>query len=90
MILEILFDTIDDKMQKVVLLVQEESNGEVTNLFLGVFGSGNEVDSFEMTEIDIPTEDIDVEKLLTSASVDLNCTLIPHLLRHTLQTYFFL
>jgi hypothetical protein len=46
-----------------VLFVEEKCHGKVSNLFLGIFVRRDEIDSFEMTKIDIPPEDIYVEKL---------------------------
>jgi hypothetical protein len=46
-----------------VLFVEEKCHRKVSNLFLGIFVRRDEIDSFEMTKIDIPSEDIYVEKL---------------------------
>lgn len=46
-----------------MLFVKEEGHGKVTDLFLGVFVRRNKVDSFKMSEIDIPAENVYVEKL---------------------------
>jgi hypothetical protein len=46
-----------------VLLVQEQGDGEVSNLLLRVLGGRDEVDRFEMSEIDVPPENVDVQQL---------------------------
>ena len=46
-----------------MLFVKEKCHGKVSNLFLGIFVRRDEIDSFEMTKIDVPPEDIYVEKL---------------------------
>lgn len=51
-----------------MLFVEEEGHGEVSNLLLGVLVRRNEVDSFEMTEIDVPAEDVYVQELEFSVS----------------------
>jgi hypothetical protein len=45
-------------MEKFMLLVKEESHGEVTNLLFGVFAGRDKVDGFEVAEIDVPTKDV--------------------------------
>lgn len=54
---------VDDQGQQLVLFMQEEGHGEISNLLLGVLVRGDEVDSFEMTEADIPAEDVYVQEL---------------------------
>jgi hypothetical protein len=46
-----------------VLFVEEKCHSKVSNLFLGILVRRDEIDSFEMTKIDIPPEDIYVKKL---------------------------
>jgi hypothetical protein len=46
-----------------MLLVEKQSHSKITNLLLGVLVRRDEVDSFKMTEINIPSEYINVEKL---------------------------
>lgn len=46
-----------------MLFVEEEGHGEIPNLLLGVLVRRYEVDSFEMAEIDVPAEDVYVQKL---------------------------
>jgi len=67
--------------------VEEQRHGQVTNLLLGVFVCRYEVDSFEVAKIDVPAQDVDVEKLREEISTDRErgCRQ-----RRTLQTYFFL
>ena len=60
---QILSDAVHDEMQEFVFLVQEESDGEISNLLFRVFCGRNEVDRFEMAEVDIPAEYVNVEKL---------------------------
>lgn len=51
-----------------MLLVQEEGHGQVANLLLGVLVGGDEVDRFEMSKVDIPAENVDVQKLWSTVS----------------------
>lgn len=58
---QILPNTINNQMQQFVLLVQEQRNGQVPNLLLGILGGRDEIDGLEMAEINIIPLDIDVE-----------------------------
>ena len=62
-IIQVLPNAIDDKMQKFVLLVQEEGDRKVTDLFLGVFRGRDKVQRFEVAEVDVPSQDIYVQQL---------------------------
>jgi len=46
-----------------MLLVEEESYGEITDLLFGVLVRGNEIDRLEVTEVDVPTEDVYIQEL---------------------------
>jgi hypothetical protein len=52
---------VDDQMQKLVLFMQHEGHGKIANLFFRVLGSRDEVDSFQMAEIDVPSQDVNIE-----------------------------
>ena len=52
-----------------MLLVKEEGNGKISNLFFRVFGSRDEVDGFKMSEIDVPSENVYVQELFASVRV---------------------
>lgn len=41
-----------------MLFVKEKSNGQVANLLLRVLVRRDEIDSFEMAEVDVPAEDV--------------------------------
>lgn len=56
-------DTVNNKVEQLMLLVKEKSDGQVSNLLFRVFGGGYEIDSFQVAEIDVPSEDVDVEEL---------------------------
>ena len=61
MIHEILPYAVDYEMQKLMLLMEEKGNGQVSYLLFGVLCGGNEVDGLKMSEIDIPSENVDVQ-----------------------------
>lgn len=69
-----------------MLLVEEQGYGEVPNLLFGVFVGRDQVDSFEMAEIDIPAKDVYVQQLRRMVRVAPGTGADPN----TLQTYFFL
>ena len=60
-VVEILPDTVDDEVQELMLLMEEECDGKVTDLLLRVFGCGDEIDRLEMAEVDIPSEYVCVQ-----------------------------
>jgi hypothetical protein len=62
-VLQILAYAVNDEMEQLVLFVEEEGDGEVSNLLLRVLCPGDEVDGLEMAKVDIPSENVDVEKL---------------------------
>jgi hypothetical protein len=66
---KILPNTIDNQMEEFVLLVEEERHGEISNLLLRVFGCGDQVDGFEVTKVDVPAENIDVQQLFGSVAI---------------------
>jgi hypothetical protein len=47
-----------------VLFVKEEGHCKVADLLLRVFVRRNKIDRFEMSKVDIPTEDVYIEKLM--------------------------
>jgi hypothetical protein len=59
---KVLPDTVDNQMYEFVLFVEEQCDCEVTNLLLRVFGGRDEVYCFEMPEVYIPAQDVDVQK----------------------------
>lgn len=58
---QVLSYTVDDQVQELVLLVQEEGHGQVTNLLLRVLVRRDEVDRLEVAEVDVPSENVNVE-----------------------------
>jgi hypothetical protein len=56
-------DAVDDKVYQLVLLVQEEGNGEVSDLLLRVFRGRDKIYCLKMSEAHIPTEYVYVEEL---------------------------
>ena len=87
---QILSDAVDDKVQQLMLFVKKEGNSKISYLLFGILSRGDEVDRFEMPEIDIPAKNVDVEKLSTPRQSSR-----PRLCGNyqgyiTLQTYFFL
>lgn len=65
---QVLLDAVYDQMEKVVFLVEEQRDGEIANLFLRVLCRGDQVDGFQVSKVDVPPEDVDVEKLLYLAT----------------------
>lgn len=55
---QVLPDAVNNQVQEFVFLVEEEGDGEVSNLFFRVFGRRDEVDGFEVSEIDVPSENV--------------------------------
>jgi hypothetical protein len=55
-------------MQELMLLMKEQCDCEVSNLFLGVLCCRNEIDGLEMTKIDIESVYVYVQQLLTLAA----------------------
>jgi hypothetical protein len=60
MVQEVLSHAIDNQVQQLMLLMKEERHGQVPNLLLRVLGGRYEVDGFEVTEIDVPSQNVDV------------------------------
>jgi hypothetical protein len=56
-------------MQQFMLFVEEESNSKIAYLFFGIFSGGDEIDSFEMPEVDTPAENVDVKELPSTSAV---------------------
>lgn len=63
MVEQIFANTVDDKVQQFVLLVEEQRHGQITDLLLRVLVGRDQVDSLEMTKIDVPAQDVDVQQL---------------------------
>lgn len=55
-------------MQKLMLLMKEQCDCEVSNLLLGVLCCRNKIDGLKMTKIDIESVDVYVQQLFTSAA----------------------
>ena len=53
--------TVDNKVQKFVLFVEEQGHRQIPNLLFGVLVGRDEIDSFEMAKIDVPAEDVDIQ-----------------------------
>jgi hypothetical protein len=60
---QILAYAVDNQMNKLMLLMEEESDGKVTNLFLRVLGGGDQIYGFQMAKVDIESVDLNVQKL---------------------------
>ena len=60
-VLEILSYAIDDKVDELMLFVEKQRDRQISYLLLREFGGGYEVDSFEVTEIKVPAQDVDVK-----------------------------
>jgi len=45
-----------------MLFMQEQCNCQVSYLFFRVFGCADEVDGFQMSKVDIPAQDINVQQ----------------------------
>ena len=73
-------------MQKLMLFVQKECHREITNLLFRIFGGRDEVDGLEVAKVDVPAEDVYVQKLAKASARLVERSTI----RITLQTYFFL
>jgi hypothetical protein len=56
-------------VQQFVLFMEEECNGKIAYLFFGIFSRWDKVDGFEVAKVDIPAENVDVEKLLQASAV---------------------
>jgi len=54
---------VDDQMQQFVFFVQKERHGEIPDLFLRVLVGRDEVDGLEVAKVDIPPQDVYVQKL---------------------------
>lgn len=60
---QVLPDTVDDQVEELMLLVEEQGNGQISNLLFGIVLGRDQVDGLEVTEIHIVTLDIDVQQL---------------------------
>ena len=54
--------TIDDQMKQLMLLVKKKSHRQVSDLLLRILGGRYEVDSLQMSEVDIPSQNVNVQK----------------------------
>ena len=50
-------------MKQLVLFVQEERNSQVTDLLFTVFIRTDQIDSLKVSEVDIPSQYVDVQQL---------------------------
>lgn len=64
---EVFSDAVDDEVYQLVLLMQEEGNGKVSDLLLRVFGGRDEIDCLEVSEAHVPAEYVYVKELWRSA-----------------------
>lgn len=55
--------TVDHQMQELVLLVEEQGHGKVANLLLRVLVGRNQIDSLQMSKLDVESQDVDIQKL---------------------------
>lgn len=62
MIQHVLPNTVNDKMEELMLLVQEQGHGQVPDLFLGVFVRRDEIDGLEVAEVDVVALNVDIEQ----------------------------
>lgn len=60
---QIFSDAIDHKMKKLMLLVEEECHGQISDLLLGILLRRNQVHGLEVAEVDVPSQDIDIQQL---------------------------
>lgn len=65
---EILLDAVDDQVQEIVGFVQKQGDGEVADLLFRVFCRRDEIDSLEVTKVDVPSEYVDVQELFVSSA----------------------
>jgi len=70
---QVLADAVDHQMEELVLLVQEQRDGEVADLLLRVLGGRDEVHGLEVAKVDVPAEDVDVQQLQPSAKPPGRC-----------------
>jgi hypothetical protein len=59
---EVLSYTVDDQMEEVMLLVEEQGDGEVTDLLFRVLRCRDQIDSFEVSKIDVIALNVYVEQ----------------------------
>lgn len=59
---EVLANTVDDEVQKLVLLVEKQGHGQISNLLLRVLVGRDEVHGLEVTKVDVPSQDVDVQE----------------------------
>lgn len=60
---QILANAVDHKMEQLVLLMEEQRHGQITNLLLGVFIRRDQIHGLEVPKVDIPAQDVDVKEL---------------------------
>lgn len=65
---QIFLDTIHHQVQEVVFFVKKKRHGQISDLFFRVLRCGDKIDSFEVAKIDVPSQDVDIEKLLAELS----------------------
>ena len=47
-----------------MLLVKKQGHGQVADLLFRILIGGNQVDGLEMSEVDVPAEDVYIQQLL--------------------------
>ena len=60
---QVFSNAVDDEMKQLMLFVQEQGHGEVADLFLRILVRRDQVDRFKVTEIDVPSQNIDIKQL---------------------------
>lgn len=65
---QVFLDTIHYQVQEVVFFVKKKRHSQISNLFFRVLCCGDKIDSFEVAKIDVPSQDVDIEKLLAELS----------------------
>ena len=54
---------IHDQVKELVLLVKEQGHRQVSYLLFRIFGGRDQIDGFEVSEVDVPAQDVDVKQL---------------------------
>ncbi len=60
---QILPDAIHNQVKQLMLLVQEQRDRQIANLLLRVLVRTDQVDCLQVSEVDVPSEDVDVQQL---------------------------
>lgn len=51
-----------------MFLIQEKRYRQITDLFFRIFRRRDKIDGFKVTKIDVPSQNVDIEKLLAELS----------------------